>query len=246
MHTLYVKYIIDIFTCCLTGFPAGCQLILTNPTHPSRTCKKSGPWHGDSRPRPLQLCGIPYFTFGMTWAMYPNLMCCITLSLRDCCVKCANRFSPNFAQAYLLGRNALCISLNKQLTLSLLLLLLLCAQSSARMPMCTPSFFPKKKPHWQTLWGTTACSYECNLLTPASPTNSKVSESFNIFNWFSKTALHLAESCFLRNRRAHQRCRRCAVCFGHRTGLAKELESNPGSGLFVSCFPKNNNSLENL
>ena len=124
------------------------------------------------------------------------------MCLRDCCIKCANRFSPNFAQAYLLGRNAVCISLDKQLTLSLLLLLLLCAQSSARMPMCPPSFFPKKKPHWQTVWGTTACSYKCNLLTPASPTNSRVSELFNIFNWFSKTALHLAKSCFLRNRRA--------------------------------------------
>lgn len=76
MHTV-CKIYNNIFTCCLTGFPAGCHLILTNPTHPSRTCKKSGPWHGDSRPRPLQLCGIPYF-YGMTWAMYPNLMCCIT------------------------------------------------------------------------------------------------------------------------------------------------------------------------
>lgn len=88
-----------IFTCCLTGFPAGCQLILTNPTHPSRTCKKSGPWHGDSRPRPLQLCGIPYFTYGMTWAMYPNLMCCITLSLRDCCVKCCKSILPKLCSS---------------------------------------------------------------------------------------------------------------------------------------------------
>lgn len=99
MHTLYVKYIYNIFTCCLTGFPAGCHLILTNPTHPSRTCKKSGPWHGDSRPRPLQLCGIPYFTFGKTWAMYPNLMCCITWSLRDCCVKCCKSILPKLCSS---------------------------------------------------------------------------------------------------------------------------------------------------